>query len=336
MKKIVIILGAGASFDYGFPTGIELTEKIGDRFLNQEIINDLDSYPNLAARESLKNGIKLINQHFFKSRSLSIDSWLAKPENIDCVTAAKLLISYYISISEERQFSSTGFFSKIYSSNSNDWYRELFNQLVSENFENFPKTDKNLSIVSFNYDMSLEYFLLNTVYSTYIGHSYEECWAKIQKIDIYHVHGQIGLLPINNASESDQFGKTREIKDPSHRIHALIKRSENLNIIPELRNQKSDTIISIQSKLSKADVIYFVGFSYDPINLELLGFPFESQQNRLEIRGTAFGMEKGEISNAISRVRVSPSNGQKMLQPSSYNCDAYTFFRQEIIQSLYN
>jgi len=42
------------------------------------------------------------------------------------------------------------------------------------------------------------------------------------------------------------------------------------------------------------------------LNLQLLGFPFKSTKNDLQIYGTVYKMETGEIDNAISRVNVLP------------------------------
>ena len=104
-------------------------------------------------------------------------------------------------------------------------------------------------------------------------------------------------------------------------------------MIPELRNEDTESIKNLRNKLIDADVIYFIGFSYDPLNLHLLGFPLKSKNSNLRIHGTVYGMEDGEIINAKLRVRIETPSGHVELKPANFGCDAYTFFRKEVIKS---
>lgn len=191
MKNIVLILGAGSSCDYGFPTGNELCELIGDTATCDLVIKDLEYYPKMNERVDYIHGLNSIKEYFFKSRINSIDAWLAKEENKECANAAKLLIAYHISQFENMEFTQKGFFKKLFSHKKSDWYQELYNQLVTDKFEDFPRTRDRLTIVTFNYDISLEYFLINCLINTYPGYLIEEYQEKFNKIKIIHVYGSL-------------------------------------------------------------------------------------------------------------------------------------------------
>jgi len=79
--------------------------------------------------------------------------------------------------------------------------------------------------------------------------------------------------------------------------------------------------------LKEAQNIFFVGFSYDRMNLELIGFPFQSNQsNVLDFSGSVYGMEVGEIQKAEEITHISTDHGPAKLNP--VDADAYNFFRK--------
>lgn len=320
MENTVLILGAGSSYDYGYQTGAQLTEEFYTLGIGHQIITDALKYEleTASIQGDLRVGFEKIIQHFFASRSKSIDAWLAKEENKQCVEAAKFLIAYFISKRERQPFSKGGFFQPIEDSKTSnhigglkrDWYQLLFNELVSDKFEDFGKANRNLCVVTFNYDRSLEYFLINALQSTYVGRSRQECYDQLKEIDIYHVYGAVGDFSFLTSDRP-----TIPYRSPSSkRIDEIFKRAEGIKIIPELRSVETDTIEKIRSKLEAARNVFFIGFSYDRLNLELLGFPIQSTQNSVILMGSALNLEGGEIEVAHKRVRVNcPHGGTHLL-----------------------
>ena len=111
MENTVIILGAGASVDYGYPTGLELTESISDHGTIQAAKRDLDKHrQQLQNYSQLATGLSRIDEHFFMSRDFSIDSWLAREENRICSEAGKFLITLLIARRERAPFTRENFF----------------------------------------------------------------------------------------------------------------------------------------------------------------------------------------------------------------------------------
>ncbi len=327
-SNTVLILGAGASVDYGFPTGLELSEKIAITGNHSGFLKDFLMLCPTHSRHIYQRGFDLIDRNFFRSRSLSIDSWLAKEENSECVDAAKLLIARVISIREKSDFStSQNGFLRLQHSKENpkpDWYQRLFNALSTPNkFEDFPSSNDKLTIVTFNYDRSLEFYFLEAMQGMYPEHSKDDCWEKLNLLNIKHVYGSVGDLPVAYPSHPVEYG--------SEFPEDYMDRIKNLNLIPELRNN-NETISFIQGKLKEAQNIFFVGFSYDLMNLELLGFPFQSNQsNVLDFSGSVYGMEDGEIQKVGNIIHISTNHGTTKLNP--VDADAYTFFRKIITKS---
>ena len=85
------------------------------------------------------------------------------------------------------------------------WYEYLFNEL-STNFCDFEKNQ--LSILTFNYDRSLEHYLLTSLQNSY-DKSIEECAEKLSKIPIIHLHGDLGALPALERHQSRPYCKRR-------------------------------------------------------------------------------------------------------------------------------
>jgi len=163
--RTVLVLGAGASMPYDFPSGWGLVKEICDRFdhHNREDSNNL-LYAGYDSRKvvGFRNALK-------KSGQLSVDAFLEhRPEFIEAgkATIAYVLLRYE---NENRLFST---------SINESWYQYLWSRLSTsiDNFEN-----NKLSIVTFNYDRSLEYYLFNTMKNSF-GLTEKDCSDKIKSI----------------------------------------------------------------------------------------------------------------------------------------------------------
>jgi hypothetical protein len=218
----ILILGAGASMDYGFPSGERLI---------QDIINFLRGSTFKLWPEQKKMCVALALQRYYKTK-LDIDKELnycldkiekfvkalihASPASIDdfidknreegfdiiskiCVV---LCISSYekpdetFFLQQEATHSTHHYYKDSLSASHweirEGWYRHLWKKIYEGNDvrENLGK----LTFISFNYDRSLEYFLY-TSFVYMLGFDPEKA-AKLfdNYVSIYHVYGQIGYL----------------------------------------------------------------------------------------------------------------------------------------------
>jgi hypothetical protein len=171
----VLVLGAGASKPYGYPLGRELVNTIVKNVLNfdSDLSKELDHVPRVIWRrfgEALK-----------ASASPSIDAFLeSRPDFIDI---GRYAIAFELLRCEKPEI----FYEK------DDWYHYLYDKMRDPNrFESFGES--KISIITFNYDRSLEFFLY-----TALKHSFQENFGELvqnfRKIPIIHVHGQLGQSP---------------------------------------------------------------------------------------------------------------------------------------------
>ena len=80
---------------------------------------------------------------------------------------------------------------KLYHPDGKDWYEYLSVKLNSS-FEEFG--ENKLSVITFNYDRSLEHYLLNSLINLH-GKTCDECVKALAQIPIVHVYGQLGERP---------------------------------------------------------------------------------------------------------------------------------------------
>lgn len=338
-NNVVIILGAGASVAYGYPTGKELADKICDGYSLKQLHDMINDWGTAKKAEYL-HGLNAIEKNFNNAGRDSIDSWLTKEDNKDFIPAGKLIIAYFISQKEiPADFLGKFRRTKYYDPDKHpkDWYRLLLKEMDRQpKLKDFGLPNIHLSIITFNYDRSLEFYLLTTLQSTYGAHNLNEIWKQLDNLDIIHVYGTVGDLPRPGKSESDYIKYRTSVK-----IQELVKRAEKIQIFPELCETQSQKLKKIRSILVNADKIYFIGFGYNEDNLKILGFPLHTplQSNKLKIKlfGSTYGMGTGEINRAKFNTRISvkqrPNNLIKLNNDGNdYNEDAYLFFKNKVIE----
>ncbi len=292
----VLILGAGASAPYGYPLGGALVANICDNLSDKDsnrfkIIQD----QGFGWRE-----IEEFREALFYSGKNSVDGFLEHRQEfieIGKRAIAQELIKY----EDPSQLFKKG-----------DWYKYLYN-LLNTTFEEFG--ENKLSIVTFNYDRSLEYYLFTSLKNSY-GKSEDECATKMNSIPIIHVHGQIGPLPWQ-----DDAG--REYNNSLPRYKDIQISSERIRIIHEDVDIESDPEFKKARKvLEESKRIYFIGFGYHKENVNRLRIPPHKV-----MKGTCYELEEAE------QVIV-----KKMFDPKMHKfslayplTDALGFLRSEIV-----
>lgn len=269
-KPTTLILGAGASHDYGYPLGKGLKNDIL-RLSNISVTSEHE-LNKIKDRGAIRDGDKVVEGReydmqrflinncqfdydyikkfsidFSNSPKTSIDTFLEnRPEFLEL---GKILIA--ISIMQKEHDNN-------FANKSHTWYYHLFNT-ISSSWESF---DKNrLSIITYNYDRSLEYFLVKSLMATY-GKSYEDCIEKVEKIPIIHVHGKVGGYA---------WGVGARLYDNHGFAPSSIRDAANsLNIITEgINNEVYDKVRDV---ISASEVKYVLGFGFDDRNMTNIDF----------------------------------------------------------------
>jgi hypothetical protein len=273
----VLVLGAGASCPYGFPTAKQLKNRICEVFAsNTPVIRLLGD--NVAPAEKFLE----FREAFWKSGTASVDAFLnGRPEFLD---VGKFAIAYCLIPleSEANLFTPPG--------DSGDWYGYLSERL-NPSFDEFEHN--KLSIVTFNYDRSFEHYLFTSLRNWH-GKSVDECIEKLARVPIIHVYGQLGTIPYPQRGcrqyrplgehESKEYGA---VLDAAHGITLL--------------HEKESDLQEAHNLLTAAHRICFLGFSYHPLNLSRLAI--DTRAGSKGIFGTARGMIGRELMDVQGRVR---------------------------------
>lgn len=243
-KKITLVLGAGASHAMGYPVGSGLRSKL----LNLGII---DRQPfaiqtGLSYEDSL---LHLFIDSFRRSQMASIDAFLARRPEFSEI-GKRSIAALLLETEDEKKLINT--------ENRDHWYRYFFNKFAAESWEHL--SFSNVSIVTFNYDRSLEKFLHVSIKESY-GKNDAEAADKLKTLKIVHVYGSLGSPVPGDENYLPYGGSVTEQK---------VKIAANsLRVIPEGRDD-DDSLNTARTMLSEADYIAFMGFGFDETNVDRL------------------------------------------------------------------
>ena len=177
---------------------------------------------------------------------------------------------------------------KLFTRKRENWYKYLFHKLDTR-FEEFDKN--SLSVLTFNYDRSLEHFLYTALLNTY-GKTERECVEKLRALPIIHLYGQLGELPYIN-TDGIRF-------DGTVNADKLRKCVEGIKIIHE-DVSGNPRFQQAQELLAKAERICFLGFGYDQTNLERLMVRVTNRDQH--ICGSAVGFRSRECQFIENRIK---------------------------------
>jgi hypothetical protein len=190
------------------------------------------------------NDFKNLRENLIKSQKFSIDAFLEhRPEFIKL---GKILITYVLIRYENLD--------NIYA--NHDWYQYLWNKM-NKKFEDFD--ENKISFITFNYDRSLETYLLNCLMYSF-GKNKFESFEKLKPIPIIHVYGKPGKTEFDDPSNYTEFGEN--LVDPEK----LLKTSENIKIMHE-DFSKDQEFTKAYELLKVADQVIIVDLGYDEANL---------------------------------------------------------------------
>jgi hypothetical protein len=275
-KNTVLVLGAGASAPFGFPTGRKL-------LLNA--CNELDRDTSFLTLELTRRGISRVESLHFRndletSMQPSIDAFVeGRPEYLlhGKVTIASLLIpceNIEIIIRRGKEIS---------------WYEYLFSQ-IGPTLNDFHKS--KISFVTFNYDRSLEYFLYHVFQSSF-GIDNTQASQLINSKQIVHVYGMLGNPHFLSSHGRDY--------DPEASEEAVSISIEGITILSE-KSPPSATFATANALIKSADIVCFLGFGYHPINMSRLGIDILDSGPKL--LGTAYGLLAHERHKVFDRMSM--------------------------------
>lgn len=237
---------------FGFPSGEGLVSRILENLEEGHPTRDVLSH----AIEALEPTHTIDNFHeaLFYSGRLSIDAFLE--HNRQFLKVGKMAIaSVLVPLENEKNLFST----------SPNWYKLLFKHLNTR-FGEF--VENKLSILTYNYDRSLEQFLLTALRHAYQGmkDKYTQCWDQLSRIPIVHLHGSLGEFP---HAGPDQLGPLERFYEPNLSRRDVSVCAETIRVMSE-NSVDQPQFKQAYSLLRSAEVICFLGFGWDKTNLDRL------------------------------------------------------------------
>lgn len=198
-----LVLGAGASAPFGYPVGARLTE-----MLKQGAQPGAWLWDVLIGAGFTEERVAHFRAELRKSQRLSIDAFLEDWAE-DFMEVGKTAIAAVLMEFENPD--------KLI--DEPDWYRRLFHTLTDRgSFEG-----NQLSVITFNYDRSFEFFLATCLPARFrIPKERAVDW--LRKQPILHVYGDLGPLPefeLGGRRYGDAKRQVAEIKAAAAGIHLV-------------------------------------------------------------------------------------------------------------------
>lgn len=273
-QPTVLVLGAGASASYDMPTAFELS---------YQIVNELRDRPR-GLRQRLEEvpGITQGDVTNFcmglKDSDLSsVDLFLShRTEFMNVGKAAIADVLFRAEDHEKLGQYAAGFHL------SDHWLGYVWEKLLaSANVKTFPRNQ--LSIITFNYDRLVEYYLDRNLATTFNIEAEEAKRLRVSAIDIMHVHGMLSGRSITQNGG----GSPEELQSSIKTIRVLTEGSPG-------GDDFGDAILHLQA----AESICCLGFGYHTENIRRLAIPESTR--RKNIFGTTVGLLEGEGQSAAN------------------------------------
>ena len=248
-RKTCLLLGAGASAHLGFPLGVQLKDKMLWE-LNKHKDKQHDQIPDEIGMggEDLRTFFdKLAFGHW-----TSPDAFLEK--HPEFMTTGKYLICRCLADAE----------SEWGVASNRGWYDRLISAIHVENASQLK--DNQLSIITFNYDRSID-FRLHKYVENQFGIESTEAWQLLtDAVPLIHLHGTLGDYP------KWEYGHQADFHDRANDIKIVSEIADNL---PAFREASE--------LLNNADRVVVLGFGFGADNVRRLNFFKEQEKESRDV-----------------------------------------------------
>lgn len=267
-NSTTLILGAGASAPI-YPTSTELRPKIisGAGAAPYESYLESSHEDHDSGRE--RNYYAALKERFKRSHVTSIDAFLAEPENSPLVEVGHIAIAAALLPCESRE-------------EYPDWYPALFNAI---RFRDNTERREKLRVVTFNYDLSLEFFVFYAFQNAYALTAEAARDMFHANVEVIHVYGELGeLRELSDAQGARDYGA-----DPD-RLGPIINASKRIKVIGR-HDETKDAFERAFLAIRNASFIAILGYGFDPLNNKNLRLQ-EAVADKFPF-ATGFGMGSG-------------------------------------------
>ena len=248
----IFVLGAGASFDYGFPLGSELRKLIIRNFEPDYPKNLIGLFVGMGFFES---DIHDFRDELIGAATTSIDAFLEARQPYERRLGKYAIAAALIPFEDPKKVM-----------NQAKWLENFINTMNLE-LSDFKKN--KWGFITFNYDRSLEY-LLHTRIKSLFALSSPDAANLVNQIPIQHVYGSLGKLPWQISQHKEYLREfSTETSAP-----IIARSAETIDIIhdtvkDELALKKS--FLELKNKVTRNGAsprVFFMGFGYNEINMK--------------------------------------------------------------------
>lgn len=246
-RQTVFVLGAGASYPYGFPTGEEL---VGEIISLARAERPLDGflYNGCVDRDVMRFARDLAD-----SDAPSVDSFLEyRP---DFLKIGKLAICLSL-IPKERDQSLSRDYRQASQPRRMAWYHYLWNEMATRKGA---FGANSVSFVTLNYDRSLERYFFLRLKAQHQYENDEEVFKELYQLRFVHVYGSLG----DERFAEDPFDRSKPSPEEVRRA------SDRLRIIHE-ETTEARYLSQAVELLNEASVICFLGYGFHSLNNQRL------------------------------------------------------------------
>jgi hypothetical protein len=323
-ERTVLVVGAGASFEADLPLGDDLTLRVAQRLASTAngIAGRGDDNDILCAamgEEATRLGINhddlaLACQKAERGlkHSTSIDAFLhTHADDRALQLCGKLAIAQIILAAEHEsrlsRHADKGVRPHHGLRDEGTWFRVLF-RLLHNSVRKGQEAAifSGLSIVCFNYDRCIEYYLWNALMDYYALNGGQSA-ALLRTLRITHPYGTVGDL-------SDVgFGA----RPDSKQLIASASRIRTFN--EELHDETQ--IRMVKEWIWQARDVVFLGFGFHNQNMELLSIPHRETPDRSVAYATMF--EASQVQQGIFHGRIVSSIYPKVVNRSLLTCHQF-------------
>ena len=314
-RDTVLVLGAGASVPYGFPTGRGLLDDVLATLESEASNSGKHEYYQLVAEVSREPAsiIQEFAAELRKPGHESIDAFLATRQEFAGVGKVAMAVEL-LHLERENRLSK-----KWSDSHKSDgpWYNVLWQNVRAPNKEQF--SENKLSIITFNYDRSIEAYLHMMIESVY-SLSSEAALDYLDYVEIVHVHGDLLPFSLKESMLGRPFGPSENPDVIAAAADRIVVQFEDADMGPRQR---------AKDLLAKAKVIGVMGFGYAEQNVERLAFRSTVGNPNLHLLGfDLLGRELELAQNAIRKHWRAQDTRFALndLPVTGFNCE--TFLRQ--------
>lgn len=308
-ERMVVVVGAGASREFGLPMGNELKDRIAESctvnwsggafFPNDSKISEAvqmcAQLARVAPKEYLK-GLQEISEAL--PLAISIDNYLdIRKEDPIILQCGKIAI---IRLILEAERSSNLFVREGKSLNfdpiKNTWIAEFF-RVVTENcmLEHIAARLAGITFVIFNYDRCIEHFFFHAL-QTYYRITPEKSAEILSCVNFLHPYGTLGSLPWESEKPGLEYGADIPTGELVELAKGILTFTES-TLVPQ-----SD-LKQIQDAIASTPMLIFLGFAFHRINMRLLFSELHVSGRYIQIFGTAYKVSEYDTKFIVHELR---------------------------------